>query len=117
MEYNWDKIKEKWGQLTKEELEQAKESKDKLVALVRTKYGQTQEAVERQLQEMTSNKDDSVAQQFVSSVIDKGGELEHQIADYSKQFSESVKSYVRNNPLSSVIWGLGIGFVLGKLTK
>jgi uncharacterized protein YjbJ (UPF0337 family) len=59
---NWDEIKgnwkqwkgsarEKWGELTDDELQQAKGEREQLVGLVQEKYGKTREAAENEVAE------------------------------------------------------------------
>ncbi len=43
------KIKEAWGDLTDDEIEQAEGKRDQLVGTIQKKYGKTKEEVDRQL--------------------------------------------------------------------
>lgn len=43
------KIKEAWGDLTDDEIQQAEGKRDQLVGTIQKKYGKTKEEVERQL--------------------------------------------------------------------
>lgn len=43
------KAREKWGELTDDELEQAKGQREQLVGLVQKRYGDTKEAAEKQV--------------------------------------------------------------------
>lgn len=63
---NWDQIegkwkqfkggaREKWGELTDDELDQAKGKRDKLVGLVQERYGRTREAAEREVEAWTED--------------------------------------------------------------
>jgi uncharacterized protein YjbJ (UPF0337 family) len=53
---NWHQIvgqvKNQWGKLTDQELEQAKGNMDKLVGLIQQKYGETKETVEHKINKM-----------------------------------------------------------------
>jgi uncharacterized protein YjbJ (UPF0337 family) len=42
-------IKETWGDLTDQDLERVKGNKDKLVALIQEKYGETKETIEKKI--------------------------------------------------------------------
>ena len=45
------KVKEKWGDLTDDEIDKAEGKRDQLVGTIQKKYGQSKEEVERQLQQ------------------------------------------------------------------
>lgn len=45
-------LKEKWGDLTDQDLEKVKGKKDKLVGLIQEKYGETKEAIEKKINEL-----------------------------------------------------------------
>jgi uncharacterized protein YjbJ (UPF0337 family) len=45
-------VKNKWGQLTDNELDQIQGNYDMLIGKVQEKYGQTREAIDRQLDEL-----------------------------------------------------------------
>lgn len=59
---NWDQIegkwtqmkgsaREKWGELTDDELDQVRGNREQLVGKIQEKYGETREAAERQVDE------------------------------------------------------------------
>ncbi len=61
---NWDQIegswmqvkgkaREKWGELTDDELDKAKGQREQLVGLVQKRYGDTKEAAEKTVDEWT----------------------------------------------------------------
>jgi uncharacterized protein YjbJ (UPF0337 family) len=61
---NWDriegswkelkgKVKEKWGQLTDDDLEQAAGRRDQLVGIFQRRYGYERDRAERELDELT----------------------------------------------------------------
>lgn len=47
-------LKEKWGQLTDDELDQAEGNRDKLIGKIQEKYGRSREDIERELDTITS---------------------------------------------------------------
>ena len=61
---NWDriegswtelkgKVKEKWGQLTDDDLEQAAGRRDQLIGALQRRYGYERDRAERELEELT----------------------------------------------------------------
>jgi uncharacterized protein YjbJ (UPF0337 family) len=57
IEGNWTewkgKIKEKWGQLTDDDLEQAAGRRDQLIGTLQRRYGYERDRAERELDELT----------------------------------------------------------------
>ena len=57
IEGNWKewkgKIKEKWGQLTADDLEQAAGRRDQLIGILQRRYGYERDRAERELDELT----------------------------------------------------------------
>ncbi len=57
IEGNWKewkgKIKEKWGQLTDDDLEQAAGHRDQLIGILQRRYGYERDRAERDLEELT----------------------------------------------------------------
>ena len=55
LEGNWNqlkgKVRQKWGEITEDELEQAAGNKDELVGLIQKKYGKAKDEAERDVQE------------------------------------------------------------------
>lgn len=47
-------IKKKWGELTDDELDQTEGDADRLAGLIQRKYGESREAVERELESISS---------------------------------------------------------------
>lgn len=48
-------IKERWGKLTDDELDQTEGSADKLAGLIQRKYGEGRDEVEKQLDKLASS--------------------------------------------------------------
>lgn len=59
LEGNWKQlrgaIREKWGELTNDEVDQIAGKRDKLAGLLQEKYGYTQMEAERQIDEFLEN--------------------------------------------------------------
>lgn len=58
VEGNWKvfkgKLREKWGDLTDDELEQMKGKRDELVGKIQTKYGEEKAKIERELDDLAA---------------------------------------------------------------
>lgn len=58
IEGNWKqfkgKVREKWGELTDDELEQVAGNKDQLVGKIQERYGRTKDQAEREIDEWTN---------------------------------------------------------------
>ncbi|GMV95465.1 MAG: hypothetical protein AMXMBFR82_52430 [Candidatus Hydrogenedentota bacterium] len=56
IEGNWGvfkgKLREKWGELTDDELDQMKGQRDRLLGTIQAKYGESREQVEREMSEL-----------------------------------------------------------------
>ena len=65
LEGNWKqakgRVREAWGDLTDDELDQAQGNWEQLVGKIQAKTGQTVEAIERKLKEIADGMDDKAA--------------------------------------------------------
>lgn len=59
IEGNWGvfkgKLREKWGDLTDDELDQMKGQRDRLFGTIQAKYGESREQVEREMSELADS--------------------------------------------------------------
>lgn len=105
-------IQKKWGEITDQDLEKVKGQKDKLVGLIQEKYGEGKESIEEALENIVE-KYGSAAQDTISSII----QTKDEAIDYTRQLSEGLQDEIKRNPLTSVLVGLAVGFVIGKISK
>lgn len=103
-------IRKKWGKLTSKDLEQVKGDKDKLVGLIEEKYGEAKEVIEEALSQILGNSS-------LQETIDAAYEKKDEMVEYAHQVSENLTEQVKKNPLASILIGVGVGFILGKLMK
>jgi ElaB/YqjD/DUF883 family membrane-anchored ribosome-binding protein len=54
---------------------------------------------------------------FLSSSADKSEEYLSQLESYSEEKAELIGEYISKNPLKSILVAIGIGFIVGKITK
>jgi len=113
------RVKEKWGQLTDDDLQFHGGNVDQLVGKIQQRTGEGREAIERFLGELTSGSSSAVAQAAgaVGQYAQKAGErLRDQygnLADTAREGYDSAQDIVRHNPGQSVAAAFGVGLVAG----
>ncbi|MBS0186361.1 MAG: hypothetical protein JSS34_08625 [Proteobacteria bacterium] len=55
--------------------------------------------------------------EFLASASESGQNYKKQIESYSEEQIECLTRYVGQNPLKSILFALGAGFIIGKITK
>jgi uncharacterized protein YjbJ (UPF0337 family) len=123
LEGNWNEIKgklrEKWGQLTDNDLPQRQGDLEQLVGIIQRKTGEGRESIEKFLQQTSGG---------AASAMGIAAET---VRDYAQQASESVQStakqavdqvragydeaetFVRNRPGESLLVSFGLGLITG----
>ncbi len=123
-------VKKKWGQLTDDDLQIQGGNVDQLVGKIQQKTGDSREAIEKFLGELTSHGSSAVAtaaeavgnfaQQTGERLRDQYGNVAGQLRDqYGNIASQARDRYdhaqdmVRHNPGQSVAAAFGVGLVVG----
>jgi len=113
------RVKEKWGQLSDDDLQMQGGNVDQLIGRIQQKTGEGREAIERFLTDLTSRGSSAISQ-AAESVRDyaqqAGGRLkEHygDIADAARDRYDYAQDVVRHNPTQSVAAAFGLGLVAG----
>jgi len=119
----WNKlrgqVKEKWGQLTDDDLQMQGGNVDQLVGRIQQKTGEGREAIEKFLTDLTARGSSVISQaaEAVGNYSHQAGDRlrEHygQIADQARDRYDSAQDMVRHNPAQSVAAAFGIGLVAG----
>jgi uncharacterized protein YjbJ (UPF0337 family) len=119
----WNKIrgqvKEKWGQLTDDDLQIQGGNVDQLVGRIQQKTGEGREAIERFLGELSSRGSSAVASatqavgDYAQQAASRLREGYGQMADQARDRFEDVEDLVRHNPGQSVAAAFGVGLVVG----
>jgi uncharacterized protein YjbJ (UPF0337 family) len=119
----WNKlkgqVKEKWGQLTDDDLNITGGNVDQLVGKIQQKTGVARESIEKFLNDLTSHGSSAVAQaaQAVGDFAHQaGGRIRENYENVSGQVRErydAAEDLVRHNPAQSVAAAFGIGLVAG----
>jgi uncharacterized protein YjbJ (UPF0337 family) len=113
------RVKEKWGQLSDDDLQIQGGNVDQLVGRIQQKTGEGREAIEKFLNELTSRGSSAVAQaaesigQYTHQASDRLREHYSQLADQARDRYDMAQDMVRHNPTQSVAAAFGIGVVAG----
>jgi len=124
------RVKEKWGQLTDDDLQIHGGNIDQLVGKIQQKTGEGRESIERFLTDLTSKGSSAIsqaaetvgtyAQQAGDRLRDQYGRLSNQardqygqIADRAREGYDEAQDMVRHNPGKSVAVAFGVGLAVG----
>jgi uncharacterized protein YjbJ (UPF0337 family) len=127
---NWNKIrgqvKEKWGQLTDDDLAIQGGNVDQLVGRIQQRTGEGRERIEKFLGELTAKGSEGVARitetarefahQAGTVAQDAGERIREgygQVAEGARERYEMAEDMVRHNPAQSVAAAFGVGIVVG----
>ena len=112
-------VKQKWGQLTDDDLQIQGGNVDQLVGRIQQRTGEGREAIEKYLTELTSRGASTIAQttEAVSGIAQQAGERLRegygQVADRTHEGYDKAQDLVRQNPGQSVAAAFGVGIVAG----
>ena len=119
----WNKlrgqIKERWGQLTDDDLQIQGGNIDQLVGRIQQKTGEGREAIEKFLSDLTTRGSSAVSQaaEAVGTYAQQAGDRlrEHygQFSDQARERYDMAQDMVRHNPAQSVAAAFGVGLVAG----
>jgi uncharacterized protein YjbJ (UPF0337 family) len=131
---NWNEIKgklrNKWGQLTNDDLQQARGNIDQLVGLIQRKTGEARSSVEKFLEEATSsgsgalNDAAETAREYAQQAMETVQERSKQAADTVRktydQAAQSVRhgyeeaeGMIKDRPAESAAVCFGVGMLVG----
>ncbi len=100
--------KERWSQLTDDDLGALEGNIERLVGRIQQKTGEGREAIETFFSDATSRGSSAVAH-----AADAAGRYAHQVGDQIRQRYDNAESVVRHHPTETVIAAFGIGVVAG----
>jgi len=119
----WNQVKgqvrERWGQLTDDDLQIHGGNIDQLVGRIQQRTGETREVVERFLTDLTSRGSSAVAQateavsQYAQHTGDRLRDRYGDLSDQARERLDYAQDIVRHNPSQSVAAAFGIGLVAG----
>lgn len=115
------KLREKWGQLTNDDLERFSGNVDKLAGLIERKTGAARSAVEDYLEQITEDGASVVervaerVRQGVGQAVESVQESSEEALDYARDRYDDAQEMVRQRPSESVLVTFGVGLVAGLL--
>src|SRR5262249_19359058 len=113
------RVKQKWGQLTDDDLQIHGGNVDQLVGRIQQKTGEGREVIERFLSDLTSHSASAVAQaaeavgHYAQQAGDRLRDQYGQWAGEARERFEMAEDMVRHNPGQSVAVAFGVGLVAG----
>jgi uncharacterized protein YjbJ (UPF0337 family) len=123
VEGNWKqtkgKVKEKWGQLTDDDLQISGGNVDQLVGRIQQKTGVGREQIEKFLNDLTAHGGSAVAQaaqavgDFAHTAGDRLRDTYGNVSGVARERYEQAEDLVRHNPGQSVAAAFGVGLVAG----
>ena len=113
------KLRNKWGQLTQDELERAHGNIDQLVGFVQRKTGEARESIERFLDESAASgasafsKAAENVRQYSHEAAEKVQETSKQATDALREGYEQAETMVKSRPAESMAVCFGMGLLFG----
>jgi uncharacterized protein YjbJ (UPF0337 family) len=119
----WNKlrgqVKEKWGQLTDDDLQIHGGNIDQLIGKIQQRTGEGREVVEKFLNDLTSKGSSAVAQaagavgNFAHQAGDRFRDQYGNLSEQARERFDATQDLVRHNPAQSVAAAFGVGLVAG----
>jgi uncharacterized protein YjbJ (UPF0337 family) len=120
---NWNqlkgKVKQKWGQLTDDELNEVEGNIDQLVGLVQQKTGEARQQIERTISKFSDDAGGAftqateTARQYMDQATEGIRGAADQIRERGMDGYEEAQRMVRQRPAESVAVAFGAGLVVG----
>jgi len=108
-------VKQRWGQLTDDDLKIHAGDVDQLVGLIQQKTGEGREAIESFLSDLTSRGSSAFASaaESVKHAADRLGDGYGRVAEQARERYDQVEEVVRHNPAQAVASAFCVGLVFG----
>lgn len=131
---HWDeiqgKLRDRWGQLTNDELDQFEGDAQQLVGMIERKTGESREQIENYLEEITSDSGSALhnaaenVRHYAETAAENVGEMTAQastaireraksVADTARTGYENTERLVRDKPAASLAVCFGVGMITG----
>jgi len=120
---NWNqlkgKVKQRWGQLTDDELSEVEGNIDQLVGLIQQKSGEARQQIERALLKINQDAGGAftqateTARQYADQATEALRGATDQIRERGLEGFEEAQRMVRSRPAESVAVAFGTGLVVG----
>ena len=123
LEGNWNQIKgklrDKWGQLTDDDLPQIRGDAEQIIGAIQRKTGEGREAIEQYLQEISGSAASAI-NTAAATVRDYAQHASETVQHTAKQAADQVRAgydeaerFVRNRPGESLLACFGVGLITG----
>jgi uncharacterized protein YjbJ (UPF0337 family) len=123
LEGKWNEVKgrvrERWGELTDDDLQRARGNAEQLVGVIQRKTGQSRQEIEDFLEEAVAG-GVATMQQMADTAREYAGQASEAVREQYEQVSESVRAgydqaeeMVRRKPVESVAVAFGAGIITG----
>ncbi len=115
------KVKEKWSDLTDDELGRTKGNMDQLIGLIQRKTGEGRAKIQSSLEELSGegssmmNRFAETAQDYAGSTMEAVQGAAEQVYDTARAGFEETHRMVKGSPLESIAITFGVGIVAGIL--
>jgi len=113
------KVKEKWGQLSDDDLNVSGGNFDQVIGKIQQRTGEGREAIEKFLGGLTSGGASTISQaaekvrDLAANTGDRFRQGYGQASDFARERYEMAEDVVRHNPGQSVAAAFGLGLVVG----
>jgi uncharacterized protein YjbJ (UPF0337 family) len=115
----WDqirgKVKEKWGQLTDDDLRIVGGNVDQVIGKIQQKTGEARGKVEEFLDRLasSSSKGAETAGGYAQAAVETAREGTRQVSEQARRGYERAGEFVQHRPAQSMAMVFGLGFVTG----
>jgi uncharacterized protein YjbJ (UPF0337 family) len=113
------KVKQKWGQLTDDELSEVEGNFDQLIGLVQQKTGEARQQIERTLRDISEQAGGSFTQatesarQYAEQATEQLRGAAEQVRDRTMEGYEQAQEMIRRRPGESIAVAFGTGLLVG----
>ena len=123
LEGNWNEIKgklrQKWGQLTDDDLPQLRGDADQIVGIIQRKTGEAREAIERYVEQVSGSAASAIgtaagaAGDYAQHAAEAVQDTAKQAADQVRAGYDAAERFVRERPKESLAVCFGVGVITG----
>lgn len=116
---NWNQLegqlRKRWGQLTHDELQEAKGNTEKLVGLLQRKTGEAREAIEGYLEELTDTQEKflDTAKEYAGRAGESIQHAVEKVRDSAEAAYAETEHLVQARPAQSMLVTFGAGVLTG----
>jgi uncharacterized protein YjbJ (UPF0337 family) len=116
VEGTWNEIKgklrQKWGQLTNEDLPEIQGDAEQIIGIIQRKTGESREAIEQYLQEVSGSAASAI-DAATANVRDYAQNTARQATDQVRAGCIEAERFIRDRPMESLLVCFGAGVITG----